>query len=562
MLLIDLEKKKEKRRRIRALILSLFIPGAGQFFRKRIAAGLFFFVTFSFLIWLLTEIWHINYGIIGTFAGFFLLYIINIVDAYKGPARSNAPCERRCPAGINIPHYIAQVREGNYDDALITILDRMPLVSVCGRVCDRPCELSCALRCSGGSLAIECIKRIAAEYGTLPTLQGMKPDTDNNSIGIIGSGPAGLSTAYFLIRKGYPVTIYEKEEEPGGLLLWGIPQFRLPREVVKKEIEFLRNLGIVFDCGITVGKDKTFDELLNAHKSVLIACGSQQTKQLDIQGTELQGIYYALDALRSINHGNQVTLSGNVAIIGGGNTAFDAARTAVRSGAEKVTIYYRRNEEEIPGNKEELAMALREGVTIEYYVSAVRFAGKKKVSGVELVRTELRMRKEGRRSDVISLEGTNFTIDCDTVLIATGQQQDFSFLPREIQDKLVRDSCIKVNTQTMETLVPGIFAAGDITGGRRSVVDAVGMGRRAASGIDWYIRRAGKLQKIMERLSDFDYPLPSSLPRRKAIKGKRGEQKLLELNMAVTSFLEVEKGFSKEEAKKEASRCLQCNRLT
>jgi len=562
MLWIDLAKKKEKRRRIRALTLSLFIPGAGQFYRKRIAAGLFFFITFCFLIWLLTEIWRINYGIIGTFAGFFLLYIINIVDAYKGPAKSSAPCERRCPAGINIAHYIAQVREGNYDDALITILDRMPLVSVCGRVCDRPCELSCALRCSGGSLAIECIKRIAAEYGTLPTLQKMKPNTHNNSIGIIGSGPAGLSAAYFLIRKGYPVTIYYKETEPGGLLLWGIPEFRLPREVVKKDIEFLKNLGIVFDCGTAIGKDKTFDELLNAHKSVLIACGSQQIKQLDIQGTELQGIFYALDALRSLHHGNQIDFSGNVAIIGGGNTAFDAARVAVRSGAEKVTIYYRRNEEEMSGNKEELAMALREGVTIEYYVSAMRFTGKKKVGGVELARTELRMRKEGKRSDVISLEGSNFTIDCDTVLIATGQQQDFSFLPRDIQDKLVRGSCIKVNTQTMETLLPGIFAAGDITGRRRSVVDAVDMGRRAAQGIDWYVRSAGKVQKIIERLSDFDYPLPSSLPRRKAIKGKRAEQKLLKINKAVTSFLEVEKGFSKEEAKKEASRCLQCNRLT
>ncbi|TES92101.1 MAG: hypothetical protein E3J87_06160 [Candidatus Cloacimonadota bacterium] len=560
MLEIDIERERKKRKRKIAFVLSCLIPGLGQFFRKRIAAGIFFFSVFFFMVWLIHEIWQFNPGIIGTFAGLLIFHCLNIIDAYKGPTERTAPCEDRCPAGIDISLYIALISEERFDEALKIIRDRMPLPSICGRICYHPCETVCTLRQRGGSLAIESLKRTASDFTSSKSIQKMKSPKKRENVGIIGAGPAGLSAAYFLVRMGYPVTLYEEEKEPGGLLIFGIPEFRLPDNVVRKDINFLKKMGIVIKTGVRVGKNFEFNKLREKHNAILISAGSLRSTAIDIPGKELKGIFNALALLKKVNQNEKIILKGRVAVIGGGNSAFDAARCAIRCGADDVTIFYRRDEKEMPGIKEELDNALKEGVKIEYRTTPVRFLGKDKVEGIEFIRTELIKVKGKKRSRIKQKEGSNFKVDADAVLVATGQVPDFSFLTSTISEKIVQDRRITVNPITMETPIAGIFAAGDIIGKKRTVVDAIEMGRKAAKGIDWFLRGVGKIRRLIEQFGEFDYPLPYTVPRRKSVSGKRKEQKLLDSEKAITSFLEVELGYTQEEAKKEASRCLQCSR--
>lgn len=564
MFALDKERRQEKKRRVLAFILSLFVPGLGQLARRRIGPGIFFLVTFSFILWLVAEVHRINYGIVGTSLGLFILYCFNLFDAYKGPTRRRAPCERRCPAGINIPLYVALVREGRYDDALTTIMDRMPFPAACGRICHHPCESLCALRAKEGSIGIELLKRAAAEQGTC-SLHTDQDSLRSKTVGIIGAGPAGLSAAYFLRRKGYPVTVYEKEGEAGGLLRWAIPAFRLPGRIVSGEISLLKQFGIDIKYDHAVGKEIEFETIRNHHDAVLIAAGASVSgKPLNIEGAHLEGVSTALAVLANARRGKTTSLKGKVvAVIGGGNTAFDAARVAVRSGAKAVTIYYRRNAREMPGNLEELTMAQREGVAIEYQVMPIRFTGTNRVTAIELARTELKRLPGKARSEVVPINGGNVSVSCDAVLVATGQEPGLDFLPEEVREKIRHNSSIQVHPSTMVTAIPGIFAAGDITGKQlKTVVDAVEAGRRASRGIDWFLRGAGRCGRILERLAAFDHPHPRSLPRRKRVGGKRQEQALLDREKAATTNEEVELGLTEEDARKEASRCLQCNRLS
>jgi NADPH-dependent glutamate synthase beta subunit-like oxidoreductase len=562
MFALDREREKEKKKRTIAFILSLFIPGLGQLVRKRIGAGLFFLGVVTFIIWLIVEIQKINPGIIGTSLGLLILHCFNLYDAYKGPAWRSAPCERKCPAGINIPYYIALTREGKYDEALTSIMDRMPFPAACGRICHHPCESICALRTKEGPVAIELLKRAVADRGT-QALKARKGSPSIKSVGIIGAGPSGLSAGYFLKRRGYNVIAYEKEAEAGGLLRWAIPDFRLPNEVVAREISTLTQFGIEVRCGVTIGKEISFDELRKKHDAVLIATGASRSTVPGIPGADLAGVSPALEVLSSIQRGNAPSLRGaTVAVIGGGNTSFDVARTAIRAGAKSVTIYYRRNKQEMPGNIEELSMAQREGVKIEYQVTPVRFTGDKRVAAIELVRTELKKGAGSSRSEVLVTEGTNFSVSCDHVFIATGQEPDFDFLPDDVQKEIMDTGSIRLHPITMETPLPGIFAAGDVAGNTmNTVVDAVETGRKAAQGIDWYLRRVSAWGRMLERLTAFDYPIPHTLPPGSRKTGRRRAQKLLEKEKASSSHAEVELGLSEEDAKAEASRCLQCNRL-
>ncbi|MCK4576956.1 FAD-dependent oxidoreductase [candidate division WOR-3 bacterium] len=512
------------------------------------------------MLWLLSEIWQVNYGIIGTFSGLFVLYILNIIDSYKGPAINKSPCERKCPAGINIPLYIGLIRDGKYNDAIRIIRDRMPFPSTCGRICYHPCETVCTLRQKENSIAIETLKRAASDMGSYESFQITEPTKKGKTVGIIGAGPAGLSAAYFLSRKNYPVTVYEREKEPGGLLIYGIPEFRLPKDVVQREIDFIRKMGVTIKTAQTIGKDISLSTLQEKHSALIISAGSSKSRGINIPGKELKGIYKAIDILNDTNKGNPRTLSGRVAVIGGGNSAFDAARCAIRCGANEVTVYYRRNQKEMPGNIEEMEMASREGVRIEYLVIPLKFTGKDKVEAIDLIKTELIKQDKKDRSRIRLIEGTNFSVPVDTVIVATGQVPDFSYLSPNIKQKIVTHNTIIVNNLTMETPIAGIFAIGDITDGKKTVVDAIEMGRKTAQGVDCYIRKVGKFRRIFERLSEFDYQPPYKIIRKRSLKGNRVEQNLLDKENAVTSFFEAELGFTEEEAKKEAFRCLQCNK--
>jgi NADH-quinone oxidoreductase subunit F len=563
MLWIDDARRKEKKRRIRAFLLSLIVPGLGQITRKRFLAGSFFFLVFFLMLLLVREIWQVTYGIFGTFTGLFLFYIVNLIDAYKGPSVGRSPCEKKCPAGINIPLYIRLIREGKFDEAFKIIQDKMPLPSVCGRICAHPCEEVCTLRKREGSIAIESIKRAASDFST-PDL-GKKDCTNNTqkTVGIIGSGPAGLSAAYFLSRKGYSITIYERESVPGGLLTKAIPEFRLPHAISKKDIDRILDCeGIITKTGVEIGRDIGFHELKAKHPALLITTGGWENSPLNIPGEDLSGIRDALGFLIQVKEGKSVSTESPVVIIGGGNTAFDAARSAVRLGAKDVSIFYRRDETEMPGNREEREMATREGVQIVHNAVPMKFLGSKAVEEVEFAKTELEKNTKGKRSRIRIVEESTFRVKAGTVLLAKGQHPDISFLPSEIRQKIVKDSHISVQRGTMETSIPGLFAAGDVTGIRKSVVDAVDMGRRAAQGIDWFLNRAGAWGRMVEKLLSFDFPTTSFPPHRERGRGTtRIEREIIDTEKAVTSFLEVELGYSKEDAKKEAHRCLQCNKF-
>jgi NADPH-dependent glutamate synthase beta subunit-like oxidoreductase/TM2 domain-containing membrane protein YozV len=566
MLEIDVLKQREKRKRKIAAILSLFIPGLGQIMRRRIISGLFFLFVFTFFIWLLTEIWQVNYGIIGLFAGLFFFYCINIADAYKGPFKNSAPCEDKCPVGINIPLFVTLIREGRFDDALDVIKDRMPFPSVCGRICYHPCETVCSLRQKEGAIAIEPLKRAASDFGTATPPKAITNSRGRKTVGIIGAGPAGLSAAYFLTRMGYPVTIFESAKRPGGMLLTTIPSYRLPEDTAKYDIERILATGIEIKAGITVGKDTSLNELRKDYKAILLAIGAQNAKRLRIEGVESKDVLYGIPFLKDAKIGKGKVSKKRVIVIGGGNVGIDCARSAIRLGAKSADLVCLEtrdlsSKDRMPAHKWEIEEAEEEGVKIHDCWGPKKILLKeKRVTGLELVKCTSVYKGEGRKFNPQFDESKHEKIDGAIVIIAIGQYPDFSFLPPPIKQKIVINNTVIVNHSTMETPIRGIFAVGDITDGAKTVVDAVEMGRRAAIGVDWYLRRVGRFRRTLEKFIDFDYQPYYRIPRRKSIKGTRLEQNLLPKENAITSFSEVDLGFTKEEARKEAARCEQCNR--
>ena len=567
MLKIDLEREREKRKRRIATILSVFIPGLGQFIRKRIASGLFFFLITFFFVWLVSQIWRINYGLIGLVIGGFIFYLINILDAYKGPTRYTAPCEESCPAGINIPLYIALIREGRFDDALDVILDRMPFPSVCGRVCHHPCESICSAREKGGAISIELLKRAASDFGTpsafIPTPEKLKR---KDQVAIIGAGPAGLSSAYFLSRKGYSVTVFDKNIKPGGMLINMIPSYRLSEDAAQTDIEKILSLGVTIKTGVTIGKDITFDELKTKYNAILIATGAQNEKKLNIKGADNEGIIYGIPFLKDAKRGKSNVSGKRVNIIGGGNVAIDCARSSIRLGAKSVELVCLEKRDltspdRMPAHRWEIEQAEKEGVKIyDSWGVKEALAENKRITGIELVRCISVYEGKERKFNPKFDNSTTKRMDTDMIIIATGQEADFSFLPTPIKERIVRNNTIFVDNTTMSTVIPGIFAAGDTIPGQKSVVDAVAMGRKAARGIDWYLRGAGRLKRVFERFIEFDYQPNYKIPKKRPTSGKRTEENILPKKTAVASFLEVELGFTKELAQKEAARCLQCNK--
>ncbi len=566
MLKIDLLKEKDRRLRKIAVLASLFVPGLGQFIRRRIAAGLFFIITFFLMIWFLTEIWKFNYGVIGTIMGLFIFYCLNIIDAYKGPVINEAPCTRECPSGINIPLYVSLIREGRFNDALEVIVDRMPFPSVCGRICYHPCETLCSLRQKGSSIAIESLKRAATDFGTATAPKIIGKNASKKTIAIIGAGPAGLSAAYFLARMSYPVTIFESAKTPGGMLLNTIPSYRLPKDTVEYDTERILATGIQLRTGITIGKDISFDELKKDYRAILLATGAQNAKMLEIQGTEKKGILFGIPFLMDSKIGKTNVSGKSVIVIGGGNVAIDCARSAVRLTANTVDLFCLEtkdlnSKERMPAHEWEIKAAEHEGVRIHDQWGPKKIISKNgEVTAVEFVKCISVYQDETMRFSPKFDESERQQTDADFVIIAIGQQPDFSFLSPAIKQKILANNFIMVDHTTMETPLKGIFAAGDITDGGKTVVDAVEMGRKAATGIDWFMRRISRPRRAFEKFLNFDYEIPYKIPRKKTINGTRLKQNTISKKNALNSFSEVELGFTKEEAKKEASRCEQCNR--
>jgi len=395
-------------------------------------------------------------------------------------------CYKRCPQRLNLPEIFLLARNiaaergylSKFSEGLQLIGKEMPFAGVCGLVCFGKVD---------DPKAAELLEQYVAEYEkerekTIPAFKKRR-----EKVAIIGSGPAGLTAAYELAMMRYQVTVFEALPKSGGMLRIGIPEFRLPREVLDAEIKHIENLGVNIKTNVLFGKDITIDSLFkDGYKAIFIAIGAQKSRKLRIKGEQLKGVVHAIDLLREVNMGKKVELGDKIAVIGGGNVAIDAARTVLRLGAKEVTILYRRSREEMPANSWEVREAEREGVKIQFLVAPKRILSKDaKLVAIECIRMELGEPDEGGRRRPIPVEGSEFTVELDTMILAIGESPDYSLLPKAI--KITEQKTILVHPLTLETSISGVFAGGDVATGPATVIEAIVAGKKAAHSINDYL---------------------------------------------------------------------------
>lgn len=466
-----------------------------------------------------------------------------------------SPCENTCPANVNVPGYVSLIAAGRVKDAYNLIRQENPFPSVCGRVCTHPCESKCRRGQLDDPIAIADLKRYAADE----MMKHNEPFTDLvfpkkfKSVGIVGAGPSGLTCAYYLGRQGYDVTVYEAQPVPGGVLVFGIPEYRLPKEILKKEIDSIKQVGIKVLTNTEIGKDITFDEIRSKHDAIYVSTGTQFSRKVGVEGERLQGVYHGLDFLRDVNLEREVELKGVVAVIGGGNTAIDAARVAIRMGVEEVHVLYRRSMEDMPADKREISDAIEEGVIVHELVEPIEFIGKHKVKQVKCIRMELSgFDSDGRRKPC-RIAGAEFVINVDYVIPAVSQYSDLPFI-RKDEVEVTKMGTFVVNEDSLMTSMPGVFAGGDVVRGSDVVIRAIADGKKAAGSIDKYLGGNGKLNK------GEPIELPDTVDESELVEHERFQMNYIDMDKRRHSFEEVSQGFHRLNAIAEAMRCLRCDR--
>lgn len=466
-----------------------------------------------------------------------------------------SPCQNACPAGINVPGYIALVAAGRLRDAYNLIRKENPFPAVCGRVCTHECESKCRRGQLDEPISIADLKRYVAD----DVLKSDEPYMDlvfpkkGKSVGIIGAGPSGLTCGYYLSRLGYDVDVYESQPVAGGVLAFGIPEYRLPKEVLQSEIKMIEQVGVKIHLNTEVGSDITFYQLKSKHDALFISTGTQFSNQIDIPGEELKGVYHGLDFLRDVNLGNEVKIGERVAVIGGGNTAIDAARTAVRLGAKEVTVLYRRLVEDMPADSREIQDAVDEGVKIISLVAPTGFTGKDKVKEIECIRMELKEFDSSGRRKPKPISGSEFKLKVDMVIPAVSQYSDLPFISKD-EVEVTSWGTFVTDRDTLMTKMKGVFAGGDVVRGSDTVIRAIADGKNAAKSIDKYMGGRG----ILNTGEDIDIPMP--VDEKEIVEHERFAMKFLPPEERRNSFDEVAVGFHRLNAIAEAMRCLRCDR--
>ena len=473
-----------------------------------------------------------------------------------------APCEHTCPAGVNVPIYVGQIAEGEFDQALATIKSTMPFAAVCGRVCHHPCEGKCLRGQLDDPLSVGALKRFAADYMMSHdgSAKPQKPAPNGYRAAVVGGGPAGLSAAWELARRGYQVKLYEALPVLGGMLAVGIPEYRLPKAILQREIDDITALGVEVHTGVRLGKDVSLDELLSAgHDAVFLAMGAWKSTALGVPGEDLPGVIHAIEMLRDANlarrgKGVAPRPGQRVAVVGGGNAAIDAARTAIRLGAKEVHLVYRRTRDEMPAQPKEIAEAEQEGVKMHFLAAPKRVVGEGKVVGLECFEMHLaEFDRSGRRRPV-QVEGAEFTLPVETVIAAIGQSVEQGVVGDGVE--LTRWGQLVVDPATLATSIPGVYAGGDAVTGPATVIEAVAQGLRAARAIDQAVRGVTPEPVVLEdergALTDEE----------EVIEKPRVAMRELPVCDRVSCFAEVELGYSPDEAREEASRCLKCHLVT
>ena len=473
----------------------------------------------------------------------------------------SSPCHHTCPISTEACSYVALIAQGKFKQALEVNRWANPLPSVCGRVCHHPCETRCRAGEVGEPIAIRHLKRFVADYertnGGKPAVKPVSKKYEK--VAIVGSGPAGLMAGWELAKKGYEVTIFEAEKVPGGMLSWGIPEYRLPKNILNSEIEAIKQLGVEIKTNTRIGKDLTIDDLFTkGFKSVFIAAGAPVNLKLGIPGENVEGVIDPIEFLKKYNLEKKAEIGKKVAVVGGGNTAIDAARTAWRLGAE-VFILYRRTRPEMPANKEEIDEALKEGIKIEFLTLPIECHAKNgRLSKIKCARMELGdFDKSGRRRPV-PVAGSEFELEIDTLMPAIGQKPDLSFLEGKTKINVSKWKTLEVDPETMATNIPGIFAGGDVISGPATVLEAMQAGKIAAESIHRYLRGESPEREYKPTEPKLEVP-PLELSAEESEELERPEMPVLSIRERIGGFREVELGFSKEQAMKEAKRCLRCD---
>jgi NADPH-dependent glutamate synthase beta subunit-like oxidoreductase len=482
----------------------------------------------------------------------------NAVPGTSGAEKQGtSPCKAECPAHIDVQGYVSLAAKGKFQEALELIKEASPFPSICGRVCAHPCESACNRGGIDDPVANHSIERYLADLDLKAAKRYMPKIKDKRAdkVAIIGSGPAGLSCAYYLAQEGYQVTIFEKDTEPGGMLTAGIPSYRLPREVVNAEIQLIRDMGVTIETGMEIGKDTIIAQLRKeGFKAFFTAIGTQACMELGIEGENLEGVYGGLDYLRQINRGESVKLGKNVAIVGGGNTAMDAARSARRLGAENAFVLYRRGVEEMPANAEEIKECQEEGISIKTLTQPFRFIGENgRVKAIECTTMKLTEPDESGRPKPEPVPGSEFTIEVDSVINALGQEADWACLTPECACTLSDWGTMNVDPLTLQSDDPDIFAGGDAARGPRTVIEAIADGRQAAISIDRFI-----LGRDLRLGRDQVFPTITDPQKEVYNKIDRVQMPRLDPQARIKSFDEVQKGLTEEMVLEEAKRCISC----
>ena len=475
---------------------------------------------------------------------------------------STAPCTTSCPAGTNVHGYVQLVRVGKYQQALNLIMERLPLPGVLGRVCPHPCENECRRSLIDSPISIKNLKRFAADNARLEDVPLPEVEQRDEKIAVIGSGPAGLTVAYYLRLKGFKVTVYEAMEKPGGMLRTGIPDYRLPPKILDQEIDHILSTGIELETNMALGDDFTLASLKDqGFDAIFLGIGAHLPIKMNIENEDIDGVVDAIPFLRKVNLEGTQEAQSRVTVIGGGNVAMDAARAAIRSGAEHVTVIYRRTEHEMPAYAEEIEGAKEEGVEFFHLASPVKAVQEQgRVVGIECIKNELGPADESGRRRPIPVEGSEFVIECDMIIPAIGQRAETEPIVREKNIDLTAWGTFKVDHLTMQTSEAGVFAAGDAVTGPATVIEAIAAGHKVVKAIERYLNQ--EMEKYDDEREEKkapvekDYaPVPED-----ALIVERAKPGFLDVKARENSFTEVDLGLDEASALREAEKCINCGK--
>jgi NADH-quinone oxidoreductase subunit F len=488
-------------------------------------------------------------------------------DAFVCSHLVGAPCQAACPLGTEAWRYVAHIARGEVDEAYRVIRETNPFPSVCARACDHPCEERCRAGTSGGNaVAIRALKRFVTDRADPSVYRPSRqpwPEGDPPRVAVIGAGPAGLTAAHSLSLAGCRVTVFEADAAPGGMLFCAIPSYRLPREVVQREIDALFDDNIELRCGSALGRDFTIDGLFDAgYGAILMAIGAHKSRPLALPGEDAPGVFASIEFLKAFNTRGEQQAKGRVAVIGGGNSAIDAARTAIRQrDVESVTILYRRTRNEMPAFAEEIEAAIEEGIGLETLVTPTRIGTTNGVfSHLECVRNTLGNADATGRRVPLPVAGSEFRIELDTLIVAISEDSGVDAITpaRGGRIEITDRNTVMIDEATMQTSRYGVFAAGDVVTGPNTIVDAIAAGRRAAGMIELFLRDL-PLEVPSPRSVPSIYVEPPPAPAGGAAVAVRVETPRASVAWRRRNFAEVEVTLSPDEARREAGRCLRCD---